>query len=198
MLESVIRPVLIEGADLTGKSSICNTLKQEGFQIRKYTWFKKNHLFNLALEKVRSGDRVSYEELFIKACDLELEKIELFGGVDFQESSSIVRAFAFAYSIQEFDFVMKLDKLITKYPKFYKVIHLHAPLDARLERLLERMESGKADQTDKLIINDPEVSQRLALGIYYALSLLKIEVVDIDTSENSLQDSTSIINSSIV
>jgi hypothetical protein len=187
-------PILIEGGDLSGKTTLAQELKKQGFKARKYTWLKNNYFFKQALDKAKIGDNSDYEELFIKACELELERVDLFGNTDIQESSSIIRAFAYAYAIEEYDFLLKLEKLMTKYPKFYKIFHLHTSRESRVNRLTKRIDEDAANKTDMFVVTNPKISERIALGVYYGLALMKQEILDIDTGKTALHDGVKMIN----
>jgi len=189
--------ILFEGTDLTGKSTITKVMAEKyDLQLRRNSWLISNPIFDKAKECLKidafseAGRKLLIDALKYEIDNYQLEKDTL------QDSSTLFRAMAYHYGLDNKRMLDELVKIGDLYPKFDKVYLLSADMNAKLERLKSRKLKGLDDKTDRLVESDPDLTIKMASGLKLYLLEFYNDIIEIDTSGLTIEEALSKVENS--
>ena len=174
--------VLLEGVDLSGKSSVVKHLikKRPDWKHQHYSLLGSNNILNVARDMEKDGSEwIGY--LYVKALEKDLEHFKWPEKNTIQDSTILLRSLAYHAAAKYQRVIHELENLALKHPKFSKTYVFIASMEARRERLKERIQLGskKVTANDLKVIRDPDFFQRMELALVdYAQALFGAIVVD--------------------
>jgi thymidylate kinase len=148
---------LIEGVDLSGKSSVLKALNKGTYQNRHSSLLGRNKVLEVAREAHKDGSEW-IGHLYVQALEYDLQHFRWPTKPTIQDSTILLRSLAY-HIVAGYDLVVnKLTRLAVSHPRFTAAYVLTATMDARKERLQARMQEGvkKVTPNDLKILTDPK------------------------------------------
>ena len=182
--------VLLEGVDLSGKSSVISRLvkKYEHWRHQHYTITGSNKILEVAREIEKDGSEW-IGHLYAKALEYDISQFQWPEVNTIQDSTILLRSLAYHAAARYQQVVHELETIALKHPKFTSSYVFTASIEVRKERLKERIQSGskKVTVNDLKVIRDPEFFMRMEHALVdYAQTFFGAVVID--TSNMSLDE----------
>lgn len=174
--------VLLEGVDLSGKSSVIKHLvnKNRDWSHQHYSITGSNRILDVAREIDKDGSEW-IGHLYAKALEDDISRFEWPKSNTIQDSTILLRSLAYHAAARYNQVVHELENLALKHPKFSCSYVFTASLEVRKERLKERIRSGtkRVTANDLKVIRDPEFFMRMEHALVdYAQALFGAVVID--------------------
>lgn len=183
----------IEGMDLAGKSTATDALRRlhPGAELRRNALVTDNEIFQFAdrLRKAASQPAEVLGHLYIAAAKHDIATFCPPATPTIQDSTIIIRSLAFYSVLGDEAIVAEFIRLLGCHPRFGRSIVLTASIDARIDRLKQRMRMNPHEVApdDLAIITAPE--QFLAMErVLVEIATRDFGAVVIDTSNLSRAD----------
>lgn len=180
--------VLVEGLDLSGKTSACRVLVGELSPTpdhRRNALTRGNPLYDIAdrLRRERGLSGTYLGHLYVAALALDLEHYVLPEKITIQESTIGLRSFAHYAARGDEDIAMAFATLLDddRHPKFACSVVLTASIPARRARLEKRRREAPEEiaDDDLAVITTPDTFQRMEdILIREAISRYSAAVID--------------------
>lgn len=182
--------VLLEGVDLSGKSSVIKHLvkKHKDWRHQHYTIVGSNNILDVAREIEKDGSEW-IGHLYVKALEKDLHFFKWPETNTIQDSTILLRSLAYHAAAKYTKIVHELETLALRHPKFSVSYVFTASIEVRKERLKERMQSEpkRVTANDLKVIRDPEFFLRMESAMVdYAQTLFGAMVID--TSSMTVED----------
>lgn len=182
--------VLLEGVDLSGKSSVVKHLvqKQPDWRHQHYSLVGENQILSIARDIDKDGSEwIGF--MYAKALERDLEHFEWPRYNTIQDSTILLRSLAYHSAAGYSRVTSELESLAQKHPRFSYAYVFTASMEVRRERLEERIRSGSKRVTanDLKVIQDPNFFARMEDALVdYAKNLFGAVVID--TSRLSVEE----------
>lgn len=174
--------VLIEGMDLSGKTTIAECLKSmiKIEQIQCRTLIKNNHIHDFTVQQSKMGDmpRQLISELYKLAIKEDLCKYQLKDtGILLQDSYFALRSYAYEKDYGSSTIAEEMKKYLQMFPIPEFTFYLTASTEERIERNKKR--NKPMAYMEKLLVNEPEKFERIEANLKeITLQLFDAEVID--------------------
>jgi hypothetical protein len=165
----MLGPVLIEGLDLTGKTSVCLCLIRKidpPIRYQKNIFRPENEVFDFAVAQQRRDifSLTSVGYMYLAALHADLDKLVWEDDRIVQDSSMALRLCAYFMARRMDDLASAFQSCLElpNYPKFKKAFLFTADLTERRRRLKKRLVEAPDTVTedDLLLENDPDLALR--------------------------------------
>jgi thymidylate kinase len=182
--------ILIEGVDLSGKSSIRKYLNRNDilWGKRHMSLLKFNALYEMARSIPKNGaEWIGY--LYEGALVYDLDAFEKPDGNTIQDSTILLRSLAYHKAAGFEDVVARFERLAERHPSFDAVFVLTASVEARMQRLNERISrtGSRITRNDRLIVTNTDFFVRMdKLLIEYTKKFYPNAIV-MDTSNMDIE-----------
>lgn len=181
--------ILIEGLDLTGKSTLCNNLVSRyssEFIYKKAFYTVDNPLYWEAVKKTKEG----YSEevigwLYSAAAQYELDMLKNDTNI-FRSDKEIIQDSLFLNRLIGFNGVKDrklllevVKDIISKVEKPERVFYLYTDLNTRIQRFYKRLHEKSVAVSDKLVFEDNSIARkREVIMRNFMISTYNAEVID--------------------
>ena len=186
---SYIPFVLLEGMDLSGKSTMLTGLKKllPDWKTTHVGLSDDKTMYALAHKMNRSDTTWSKEEigyLYTAGLTIEIESFTWPTNPTLQDSCMLLRALAHHTAYGSKNVIPKLEELAERHPKFSEAFVFTASITERIKRLqIRELENPKnVNDTDRFVITNPDMFAKMDQAIiYYAKKYFQAEVIDTGT-----------------
>ncbi len=173
---------LIEGIDLSGKSSVIRKLHHlnPSYTVRHSSLLGSNHILQVA-KKIEKDGSEWIGHLYTKALEYDLGRFSWPTSATIQDSTILLRSLAYHAAAHFSTILARLETLALLHPKFTNVYILTASLEERRMRLRKRMKESpeKVTVNDLKVIRDPDFFLRMEEAmVNYASTLFDPIVID--------------------
>jgi len=180
--------VLLEGVDLSGKSSTIRSLKTlvPAIHVRHSSLLESNRFLDVAKTTNKDGSaRVGH--MYLKALDYDLENF-VWPKIDtVQDSTILLRSLGYHAAANLKELLKEFEKLIYSHPHFDQIFILSASIEERRRRLLSRLKKhpNKVTRNDLLIIENPEFFVRMEKSLVFYATKYFAPLVVVDTEKQT-------------
>lgn len=178
--------ILLEGMDLSGKSTVLSELKKLFNWNSNHLSLSENKLMYSIVNRISKSGNYSKAEigyLYVAVLNMEIGNFTWPSSPTFQDSCVLLRALAHHTAYQNKDIVFMLEKIAETHPKFSESYLFTASIKERIRRLNKRQSQDptKNDNTDRLILNNPELFVEMEKAIImYSKKYFNANVIDSD------------------
>ncbi len=181
-MEKPVPYYLVEGIDLSGKSSVIRRLHHlnPNYTVRHSSLLGSNHILQVAKEIEKDGSEwIGY--LYAKALEYDLKRFSWPISATIQDSTILLRSLAYHAAAHFSVILARLEALALLHPRFTGVYILTTSLEERRIRLRKRMKESpeKVTVNDLKVIRDPDFFLRMEEAmVNYARTLFDPIVID--------------------
>ena len=157
---------LIEGLDLSGKSTLCRLLRDHlGLPLRRNSLLEPgaNHLFEAAREAhiAGSADDASIGQMFLEALEYELDQYQPASSPHLQDSTILTRSLTYHTALENQDLAARFSRLFPHHPVPALVFLCRPTIAVRLRRLEGRISRGNDTPEDFVVRDNPEMFRKM-------------------------------------